>query len=120
MAAVQPVNSKSFAVAATATFSFAPAQLDGNGHYLVHAGSFRVNGVKQYIDMSFANVWRDLASPEAVAAKIMLPVTYGWDIPVEDSQLLNAGTAYQLDVILGQPGNLAAITNVYLELMIYP
>jgi hypothetical protein len=103
-----------------ATFSIAAAQLSGNAHFLINGGTFVVNGVKEFIDLSDAQRWKRLNAAEAMAAGILVPATFGWNPHMDDTQLFTAGTSYNLENILGQVVTTGLVTNVYLSVIIYP
>lgn len=121
MAGIVAVNIMTIGVPAVATLNVAAADIGGNSRFLIGGGSFRLSGVKQFIDPSWANlVWRNLTTLDAVAGKLSTLTYLGWDAPMEETQLMNVATAYGLDLLLNQPGNIAAISNVYLELVVFP
>jgi len=103
-----------------AAFSIAPAQLSGNTHFLITGGTFVVNGVKEFIDLSYAQRWLRLNAVEALAASILVPATFGWNPHMDDTQLFVAGTNYNLENILGQAVTTGLVTQVFLSVIIYP
>lgn len=123
MAAVQPINSLSIAVGSPTgtptgpTFNFSTAALGGT-KFLITGGTFTANGQKQFIDESYIAIWRNLAGIEAVASKLAGPVKLGWDMPLEGTQLLQAGTSYNLEAITNQTWT--SLDFVFLEVLVYP